>query len=951
MKPTPTAVKYIVTLIGGAALTAATAPAFAHDSHDVQDAPPEMIIADSVMSEPSELAIARKAARDAGLSAPELLGEWSDVQRWPLLAVHAALLPTGKVLAWDATPDDFDEDPHTTDNYTTRVTVWDPVTGEHIAANNDTNADLFCSGSSHLWDGRIVFAGGDSGKQGRNGPLSNSSIYDPWSNTWTQSDRLNAPRWYSSMAPLANGELLTFGGTYSPTPIAEVFQFNKQWRPLPIQTQYTFSGDYSWLQTTSSGDVMYLGPHNELSTLETSGQGIWSTGPERDEIPYRGYGSYAMYDSDKVLVSGGGNSVTSTVIVDMSTQTSTATGPMTIGRRQHNLTVLADGSVLATGGNSSGADLVDLEASVLTPELWHPDSGEWSVLADMAQPRQYHSVGLLLPDGRVLAAGGGYCAICSALRYHEQNAEVFSPPYLFDKDGNAATRPTLTDLPAVATYGQRFTVRTPEAADILKVHLVKLGSVTHSQNQEQRLVSLSFTNNARTLRIQAPANRELAPPGHYLLFLINSSGTPSVGQIIQIGQPLIASDEVVVNTLRSDQWDYYEIKGEGEHILTVSLQGNLEEVDLYVNSDQLPSGPSDNNGFYDCLSSGGQTGRKVCVVSAQENTSWYLGVTGQQTTRYSLLANVDTERPLESLSVEPGTKGAPEAPLNLRGQVTGTNRLELFWDKAVDDGEVLGYEIWRNGRLQTFTIGLSHQDGQLEPLTQYAYQIVAVDDQQNRSPATRAFIMTTTNDPNADLDTLYHPDIPSKPGSLRFDKYSPTAIELFWQPSIDNGFIAGYEIYRNDTLLQYGPGVSYFDGSITAGAAYTYQVVAVDNEQHRSAPSNTVSINLPETPDEVETNVETVDVVDVDGQDGGLLTGALTDSGDPQTDPDNGSVSAGGTGDEQLPTQAAEDDPTTVNDSAGGGATTWWLLFCLFMASLRSACKPARQGEVVIPGA
>jgi len=443
---------------------------FAHEDHVKLESPVVSYAAATPSKKTSELAEvrlqARLQARTTGVSDPSLLGQWSEVSSWPILAVHANLLPTGQVIAWDATPDDFDDDPHTIENYTTRVTIWDPVSDTHREAYNDTNADLFCSGSSHLWDGRIVFAGGDSGKQGRNGPLSNSSIYDPWTNTWTQSDRLNAPRWYSSVAPLANGELLTFGGTYSPSPIAEVLQLNKQWRPLPIQTQYTFSGDYSWLQTTTDGDVMYLGPHNTLSTLDTADNGIWSTGPERDDVAYRGYGSYALYDVDKVLIAGGGNSEASSVIVDMSSQTTSPTSDMTTGRRQHNLTILADGSVLATGGNSSGADLLDLNNSIMTPEVWDPELGVWSQLADMNRVRQYHSVALLLADGRVLSAGGGYCGICSEERYHEQNAEIFSPPYLFDESGELAIRPEITALPTVATYKQNFAVETSDPESI-----------------------------------------------------------------------------------------------------------------------------------------------------------------------------------------------------------------------------------------------------------------------------------------------------------------------------------------------------------------------------------------------------------------------------------------------------------------------------------------------------
>ena len=151
---------------------------------------------------------------------------------WPLVAVHAALLPNGKVLAWDATPDDSDDDPHTTDNYTTRVTLWDPIANSHVPTNNDTDTDLFCAGSAHLWDGRILFAGGDGGKAGANGPLANSNIYNPVSNTWHRTENMHAPRWYSSVAALSNGEMLTLGGTYEPSPLGEVFQFDQTWRPL-----------------------------------------------------------------------------------------------------------------------------------------------------------------------------------------------------------------------------------------------------------------------------------------------------------------------------------------------------------------------------------------------------------------------------------------------------------------------------------------------------------------------------------------------------------------------------------------------------------------------------------------------------------------------------------------------------------------------------------------------
>src|SRR6185312_8487173 len=147
----------------------------------------------------------------------------------------------------------------------------------------------------------------------------------------------------------------------------------------------------------------------------------------------------------------GGSSTKDSRVVDFSGPTPqvSTTAPMAFGRRQHNLTVLADGSVLATGGNSSGASLVDLNNGVYPAEQWDPATGQWRTLAAMQVTRQYHSTALLLPDGRVLSSGGGICGTCDTVGYLGKNAEIFSPPYLFKKDGsgNLAPRPQISSAP------------------------------------------------------------------------------------------------------------------------------------------------------------------------------------------------------------------------------------------------------------------------------------------------------------------------------------------------------------------------------------------------------------------------------------------------------------------------------------------------------------------------
>lgn len=620
--------------------------------HDHVLPEPTFKLAEPQFTEPYQPRVVRKAAQTT-LGQPAVFGQWSDVESWPVIAVHANLLPNGKVLAWDATPDDTDDDPHTTDNYTTRVSLWDPITNIHIPTNNDTNADLFCAGSAQLWDGRLLFSGGDSGRNGLNAPLPNTNIYDPITNTWSSVANMAAPRWYASVAALANGEMLTYAGRYVPVPIAEVFQFDETWRGLDIQEPIGNSIDYQWMQATPEGNVMSFGPQNTLTIIDTEGSGSLTLGPKRDNFTERRYGSYAMYDIGKVLVSGGTikdggeASFTSSVVIDTATQQSTDTGSMAFGRTQHNLTILADGSVLATGGNTDGAALVSEVAGVYRPELWSPVTDQWQPMNDMQIDRQYHAIALLLPDGRVLSSGGGYCGTCYEIGYEEKNAEIFSPPYLFSSDDTLAIRPVITAAPEVIDYAYTYSVSTDQTNLISKVHLIKLGAVTHSQNQDQRLVPLSFSRSDGALQITAPDNRNIAPPGHYMLIVLNNSGVPSVSKIIRVGQPLLTSGASVTNALRPNESDEYVIESaDSDDELLVTLSGQSSELNLQV------IGVVGNDANTAACT---QSGQEIeCRVSNQQATRWYIRITGKAATPYVLVSELSTAEDSDVEQSEPG---------------------------------------------------------------------------------------------------------------------------------------------------------------------------------------------------------------------------------------------------------------------------------------------------------
>lgn len=481
--------------------------------------------------EQTRAASARAAAATAG--DPGEVGQWGPVVDWPVVAINAALLPDGKVLAYDSVGDKATNNYSEQEQNHTRATVWDPATGSQTDVTLNDGFNIFCSGLAHMTNGNLFIAGGNKDPQ-LDGIV--QTHYFDWDNdTWSVGMNMAYARWYPSVTPMGNGEMLITSGRAATPEVratdGTLRELSNASRSLPL---------YPWFDVAPDGRAFNSGPDPTMRSLATSGAGTWELWSRRDSIN-RTYGGHAMYDVGKILVAGGGGSTKTADVIDINgvTPTVTPTGSMAYGRRQNNVTVLADGTVLATGGNSSGAPLVALKAGVYPAELWSPATGTWRTLASMRVTRQYHSTALLLPDGRVLSAGGGICGRCDEVGYLNKNAEIFSPPYLFAKDGSGALapRPTVAAAPSSVTEGTQFTVSTPDAGSISKVALVRLGAVTHSNNMEQRYVPVPFTAASDMLTVTAPANANIAPPGDYMLFLVNSAGVPSVAPIVNVAPP------------------------------------------------------------------------------------------------------------------------------------------------------------------------------------------------------------------------------------------------------------------------------------------------------------------------------------------------------------------------------------------------------------------------------
>lgn len=450
-------------------------------------------------------------------AAVAIVGQWAAPISWPAVAINAILLPNGKVMTYG--------------RMSHGPVLWDPASPTGFTTLTEP-ADIFCSGLALLPDGKLFIAGGHSGVD--NYGIKTAFTFDGTSSWFRATDMRNG-RWYPSVLTLASGEMLAVsGGDTAATTnlIPEVYQpASNTWRSLASRSV----AYYPMLFVAPDGRVFHVGPEQGTAFLNTTGSGAWSAGPSRN-CCYRDYGAAVMYDGGKILVVGGGNTPTNTTErIDLTgAATWTYSGTMSTPRRQTNATLLADGTVLVTGGtNATGFNSAPTSSAVLAAEVWNPATpSQWKALASMSHNRLYHSTAILLPDGRVLSTGSGQPAATGLT--DDYTAEIFSPPYLFDAAGAAATRPLISSAPATVAYNQAFTVQTADAASITKVTWVRLSAVTHSTNQNQRMNVLSFTAGSGNLSVTAPLNANLAPPGHYMLFIVNGNGVPSVAKIVRI---------------------------------------------------------------------------------------------------------------------------------------------------------------------------------------------------------------------------------------------------------------------------------------------------------------------------------------------------------------------------------------------------------------------------------
>jgi hypothetical protein len=462
--------------------------------------------------------------REAAAQGPETIGQWSAVMAWPIAPVHTILQPSGEILVWDR----FNAG---------QPRIWDPSTNTFTAV--PVGVDLFCAGHTPLSDGRTVVIGGHVEPCCQTG-LPDTNLFDSVTRTWTRGAAMSASRWYPTATTLPDGRILATSGWSTPGRLADTPEVYDPGTDTWIALTAAARGHamYPFMFVLPDGTVFDAGPGVVNGTgstmtwrLDVNAQS-WTA---VDDSLFTG-GSAVMYAPGRVMKSGTlGDpqfplpSVDArTALIDMN-QPSPAwrqVAPMAFPRSYHTLTLLPDGTVVATGGERSASG-GNTALAVYQAELWNPATETWTTLARMQRPRMYHSTAILLPDARVLVSGGQLGT------YLEANAEIYSPPYLF-----RGPRPRITSVPQTLAYGTGFFVETPDAATIAGVSLVRVGATTHSFNQNQRYLALSFTQDATRLTVQAPASGNLAPPGDYMLFIVNANGVPSVARFVRFPSPV-----------------------------------------------------------------------------------------------------------------------------------------------------------------------------------------------------------------------------------------------------------------------------------------------------------------------------------------------------------------------------------------------------------------------------
>ena len=534
----------------------------------------------------SALGLPRAAgAQSCAANIPHLTGTWETLPyQMPVNPISATLLHTGRVLIVAGSENDAYNNSPGAESY--RVAVWDPngTTGSSVVVQ-DVTYDLFCSGTAVLPDGRPLVIGGTAAylPTGSYDGENRASIFDPATGEFLETPSMADGRWYGTATALGDGRIMAFSGLganagvnstveiYSPTDAASGWT-------TPLAAPFT-PPLFPRMALLPNGTVFFTGEGAggsgavANSWLFDPASGQWTaSAPTPGHLEYGSAVLLPLLPPDYrpvVMYFGGGDPNTpqptpassGTELIDLSTAAPSWTpGPsMSTGRVQMNAVLLPNGRVLAEGG-SLFYEVPDTAGK--TADLYDPRTATFTSAGTAAYSRLYHSTALLLPDATVVSLGSNPDEHGS----YEPAIERYTPAYLFDANDRliTAARPQILGVvPAsgVIGYGAPFSVRYASTSPISAAVLVRPGSTTHASDMDQRLVGLCgpapqppCTASGDTLALTSPPNGNIAPPGYYMLFLLDSAGVPSVAQFIQLSPYTTTPPRGVITAPAADLW-------------------------------------------------------------------------------------------------------------------------------------------------------------------------------------------------------------------------------------------------------------------------------------------------------------------------------------------------------------------------------------------------------------
>lgn len=523
---------------------------------------------------------AERAARRASVSyvrPKDRVGAWTRAPfALPNYAIHAAMLPTGKVLLWGYPPSGGAVD---RPNFG-EAAVWDPSKGtgpdafDNVAPPQlDVNGDgitepapVYCSGESFLPNGDVLIAGGNlafprgsaHGQVYTNyAGLPNVFTFDPWTESWSEQPSLEAGRWYPTQVELADGSTAILGGYTHEAPGAI---FNQTLDTFRAPDDPAGQGEvssvgaapygqtlYPRLNLLPDGRVIMSGPTPSDTAILDPNTFDWSNYPNFSDARTGGNAIHepgSFQGSWKVTLIGGYGWEPDDHGARRSTETTNAMSAHPTWRRGpalhkqrawQNTVILPDRSKVAVGGGigfspDAGNYTVSAHSAQRHVEVFDPARHRWLMGPPEVEDRTYHSVALLLPDGRVWSAGDDMHPLQpDGGASQTDTAEIYSPPYLF-----RGSRPRITSAPATLGYLQGTRIATDGPAPKSAV-LISPAAVTHAVDMGQRYVRLKVVDRTRhDIAAVAPPRPAVAPPGYYMLFVLDAKGVPSKASWVQL---------------------------------------------------------------------------------------------------------------------------------------------------------------------------------------------------------------------------------------------------------------------------------------------------------------------------------------------------------------------------------------------------------------------------------